>query len=98
MFIIISILLVLTSTCDTSYHFDYSNCDFHMNYVDDSCNAFNFTDCSWRVCNKWDYIRGVPTCNSYITQTISDWNTCTQKCCRSNSDFPRTKYGIDQCQ
>jgi len=67
--IILAILLAIATSCETQHSFDHSadSCTFYMNYEDDTCTNFTFTDCTWQECVAWDTSGNTTTCSQYQT-------------------------------
>lgn len=96
--IIFCLTLKVSYGCDSPHGFDHSTCVFYMNYLDSSCNNFNFQQCSWEECVAWDYSNNQTTCIQYDTFYDNSWSYCTNLCCESDVNYPQNADSINKCQ
>ena len=95
-FLILS-LIFSAYGCNTFYDFGHSPCTFHVNYLDLSCQNFNFSHCSWLECVDWVCSDGC-SCVKRVTKTDASWPGCTHVCCDDSATYEKDAGAIKQCQ
>jgi hypothetical protein len=58
------------TTCNSSYYFKdspYADCTFEFDYLDDTCNWFDFRRCTWKQCSQERVINNSKVCTKNKT-------------------------------